>query len=191
MRGAESHKGAAGEFYAAARISEFGWSVGLLPSGTYRYDLLAYRDGRTDAGDCRQIQVKASEGGQYRGLAVSKSGPRRARPTEWFVLVDLPGRGDRLLKLYCVPAHLIYVFAWAGWTAHESSPEAGPAPLRFSDFAAYENRFDLLDRSNATEVEWDMAETGAFWRWLPKAQDLSRQSSLMVPDGPKRLPPLP
>lgn len=152
--------GATGEFYVAARLAELGWSVGILPPNTADCDLLARRD---DVATTQiAVQVKTSVGGAHYGLHVKKDVIRRGGRDEWFVLVDLDR--DRLVppKYYCVPADIVYVFAWAGWTA-KSKRDAGPTKLNFRDFSAYDGRFDLLSR-DARSVEWQF--TGGLWDWL-------------------------
>lgn len=177
--GEKARIGAAGEFYAAARLSELGWSVGILPPNTAVHDLLARRD---DAASRTQIgvQVKTSVGGAYWGLHVSKHEARRGETDEWFVLVDLDRDRQAPPKLYCVPADIVYVFAWAGWTAN-AKHDAGATKLNFRDFIAYERRFDLLSR-DARSVEWEFS--GGLWNWLERVG-----APEGIPTRTQRLPP--
>ena len=161
-QGGTVRTGAAGEFYVAARMSELGWSVGILPPGTAMHDLLATKPDASERPIA--VQVKASVGGRHRGFPVSDPPPALA-DHEWYVLVDLdPGQREPP-KMYCVPAYLMDVFAWALWQRKaRTAPQIG---IRFQDFWAYEDRFDLLDRP-ARKVEWDLV--GDFWtRWLVAA----------------------
>lgn len=178
-KGRKARTGVTGEYYAAARLSELGWSVGILPPNTLEQDLLARRD---DVVPPTQIavQVKTSVGGAHRGLHVSKQEPRRGTIDEWFVLVELDRERREPPTLYCVPADIVYVFAWAGWTT-KSKHAVGAGTLNFRDFRAYEGRFDLLSR-NARSVEWEFC--GGLWDWLEHVG-----APEGIPTRTQRLPP--
>lgn len=154
-----------GEHWVAATLARLGWAAALTRDGLARTDLLAVKD--INGKRCMvEVQVKtASMNAKNPVLTSWLLGLKAQLPAdsdhEWFVLVAVPTEVTEQPRAFVVPRNVV---AAAAWVVHENwrtDPDARAgkrkasvehARVRMEVWAAYENRWDLLDHPASQAV---------------------------------------